>query len=74
MRVFSSKALALLRKKRYQEQLIEKARGQLDNLEAMVESIEFQQMENEVIEGIKAGNEALSSLQEVRRTVSECVN
>ncbi|XP_053309028.1 charged multivesicular body protein 6 [Spea bombifrons] len=59
------KAKLLLKKKRYQEQLLEKTDNQISNLEKMVEDIEFAQIELKVIEGLKLGNECLKKMHEV---------
>ncbi|KAM4691609.1 charged multivesicular body protein 6 [Rhinophrynus dorsalis] len=59
------KAKFLLKKKRYQEQLLEKTDNQISNLEKMVEDIEFAQIEMKVIEGLKVGNECLKKMHEV---------
>ncbi|XP_053562560.1 charged multivesicular body protein 6 [Bombina bombina] len=59
------KAKLLLKKKRYQEQLLEKTDNQISNLEKMVEDIEFAQIELKVIEGLKVGNECLKKMHEV---------
>ncbi|KAE8575903.1 hypothetical protein XENTR_v10003982 [Xenopus tropicalis] len=59
------KAKLLLKKKRYQEQLLEKTDNQISNLEKMVEDIEFAQIEMKVIEGLKVGNECLKKMHEV---------
>ncbi|XP_053300413.1 charged multivesicular body protein 6 [Pleuronectes platessa] len=59
------KALLLLKKKRYQDQLLEKTENQLSNLERMVQDIEFMQIEMEVIEGLKVGNDCLRSMHEI---------
>ncbi|XP_075073013.1 charged multivesicular body protein 6 [Mixophyes fleayi] len=59
------KAKLLLKKKRYQEQLLEKTDNQITNLEKMVEDIEFAQIEMKVIEGLKVGNECLKKMHEV---------
>ncbi|XP_012726469.3 charged multivesicular body protein 6 [Fundulus heteroclitus] len=59
------KALLLLKKKRYQDQLLEKTEGQISNLEHMVQDIEFMQIEMKVIEGLKIGNECLKSMHEI---------
>ncbi|XP_022916983.1 charged multivesicular body protein 6-A [Onthophagus taurus] len=58
------RAKLLLRKKRYQEQLLERADGQLQNLEKMTHDIEFAQIEIQVVNGLKQGNEALKKLNE----------
>ncbi|KAM6403679.1 charged multivesicular body protein 6 [Rhynochetos jubatus] len=71
------KALLLLKKKRYQEQLLEKTENQISNLERMVQDIEFTQIEMKVIEGLKIGNECLNkmhqvmSIEEVERIMGE---
>ncbi|CAL8265647.1 charged multivesicular body protein 6 [Gadus morhua] len=59
------KALVLLKKKRYQDQLLEKTDNQISNLERMVQDIEFTQIELKVIEGLKVGNDCLKSMHEV---------
>ncbi|XP_073410819.1 charged multivesicular body protein 6 isoform X1 [Dendrobates tinctorius] len=59
------KAKLLLKKKRYQEQLLEKTDNQISNLEKMVEDIEFAQIEMKVIEGLKIGNDCLKKMHEV---------
>uniref|UniRef100_UPI00358ED8F8 charged multivesicular body protein 6 n=1 Tax=Myxine glutinosa TaxID=7769 RepID=UPI00358ED8F8 len=60
-----SKALLLLKKKRYQEQLLEKTDAQITNLENMVQDIEFAQIEIKVMEGLKVGNDSLKKMHEV---------
>ncbi|XP_071443473.1 charged multivesicular body protein 6-A-like [Hetaerina americana] len=59
------KALLLLRKKKYQEQLLSKTDGLLNNLENMVQDLEFSQVEMQVLDGLKAGNEALKKVHEI---------
>uniref|UniRef100_A0A8C5RB66 Charged multivesicular body protein 6 n=1 Tax=Leptobrachium leishanense TaxID=445787 RepID=A0A8C5RB66_9ANUR len=59
------KAKLLLKKKRYQEQLLEKTDNQISNLEKMVEDLEFAQIELKVIEGLKVGNDCLKKMHEV---------
>ncbi|KAK8766299.1 vacuolar protein sorting 20 isoform X2 [Amblyomma americanum] len=59
------KAKLLLKKKRFMEQMLEKTDGQLTNLERMVHDIEYAQIEIQVVEGLKAGNESLKKLHEV---------
>uniref|UniRef100_A0A670JT56 Charged multivesicular body protein 6 n=1 Tax=Podarcis muralis TaxID=64176 RepID=A0A670JT56_PODMU len=71
------KAKFLLKKKRYQEQLLDKTENQISNLERMVQDIEFTQIEMKVIEGLKIGNECLNkmhqvmSIEEVERIMDE---
>uniref|UniRef100_A0A3P9MP08 Charged multivesicular body protein 6a n=1 Tax=Oryzias latipes TaxID=8090 RepID=A0A3P9MP08_ORYLA len=59
------KALVLLKKTRYQDQLLNKAESQISNLEHMVQDIEFMQIEMKVIEGLKVGNDCLKSMQQM---------
>ncbi|XP_043273041.1 charged multivesicular body protein 6 [Venturia canescens] len=59
------RALLLLRKKKFQEQVLSRTDGQLENLEKMVYDIEFAQVETRVIDGLKVGNVALKKLHEV---------
>ncbi|XP_070596316.1 charged multivesicular body protein 6 [Erythrolamprus reginae] len=71
------KAKLLLKKKRYEEQLLDKTENQISNLERMVYDIEFTQIELKVIEGLKIGNECLNrmhqvmSIEEVERIMDE---
>lgn len=59
------RAKLLLRKKRFMEQMLEKTDGQLTNLERMVHDIEYAQIEIQVVEGLKVGNESLKKLHEM---------
>ena len=59
------KAKLLLQKKKYTESLLEKTDGQLSNLEQMVGNVVFAQIELEVVEGLKKGNEALNTLHKI---------
>ncbi|KAM9780160.1 charged multivesicular body protein 6-like [Neosynchiropus ocellatus] len=59
------KALLLLKKKRYQDQLLDKTENQISNLEQMVQDIEFMQVEMKVVEGLKVGNECLKRMHEI---------
>lgn len=54
----------LLKKKRFQEQLLQKTDGQLENLERLTQDIEFAQVELEVVSGLKTGNEALKKIND----------
>ncbi|KAK9767645.1 Vacuolar protein sorting-associated protein 20 [Basidiobolus ranarum] len=56
------RALLALKKKKYQEQLLEKTDGQLLNLEELVSSIEFALVEKEVLAGLSSGNEVLKEI------------
>jgi len=55
-------ALLALKKKKYQEGLMEKTDNMLMNLEEIVNSIEFAQMEKEVFDRLKTGNETLKEI------------
>ncbi|XP_056128401.1 charged multivesicular body protein 6 isoform X2 [Rhinichthys klamathensis goyatoka] len=59
------RALLLLKKKRYQDLLLDKTEIQIANLERVVQDIEFAQIEVKVIEGLKAGNDCLKQIHEV---------
>ncbi|XP_076438090.1 charged multivesicular body protein 6-A-like [Babylonia areolata] len=59
------KAKLMLRKKKFQESLIEKTDGQLDNLEKLVNDLEFAQVEHEVVKGLEVGNAALKKMHEI---------
>lgn len=60
-----NKAKLLLRKKRYQEQTLERTDNQLENLEKMVQDVEFAQIQIQVADGLKQGNEALKKMHEI---------
>lgn len=60
-----SRAKLLLRKKRYQEQVLQRTDGQLENLEHMTHDLEFAQIELQVIDGLKHGNEALKKVNDI---------
>jgi len=59
------RAKLLLRKKKFQEGLLEKTDGQLDNLERLVQDLEFSQVEQQVLDGLKEGNAALKKANEM---------
>ncbi|KAK0178621.1 hypothetical protein PV327_007497 [Microctonus hyperodae] len=59
------RALSLLRKKKFQEQVLFKTDSQLENLEKMVHDLEFAQVEAKVIDGLKIGNVALKTLHDI---------
>ena len=59
------KAKLLLKKKRYLESLLEKTDQQLENLQQMVDNIEFTQIEMKVVEGLKTGNECLQQMHKI---------
>lgn len=55
----------MLRKKKYQEKLLENTDSQLENLEKLASDIEFAQVELKVLDGLKTGNAALKKVHEV---------
>ncbi|XP_043521591.1 charged multivesicular body protein 6 [Frieseomelitta varia] len=59
------RALLILRKKKFQEQILSKTDGQLENLELMVHDLEFAQVELKVVDGLKVGNAALKKLNDL---------
>lgn len=59
------RAKLLLKKKRYLESLLEKTDQQLDNIQQMVDNIEFAQIEMKVVEGLKTGNQCLEQMHKV---------
>eukprot|EP00731_Ephydatia_muelleri_P029272 Em0020g916a len=59
------KAKLLLKKKRYLEGMLTKTDTQLDNLQEMVERIEYAQVEIQVVEGLKQGNECLEKMHQM---------
>ncbi|CAI8024678.1 Charged multivesicular body protein 6 [Geodia barretti] len=59
------KAKLLLKKKRFLEGLLANTDTQLENLQQMVDTIEFTQIEVKVVEGLKLGNEALNQLHKI---------
>lgn len=62
-----SLALLALKKRNYQNSLLEKTQNQLFTLEQLVQSIEFAQVEAQVVHGLKAGNAILTEIsQEIR--------
>ncbi|KAK9887882.1 hypothetical protein WA026_000186 [Henosepilachna vigintioctopunctata] len=58
------RAKLLLKKKRFQEQLLLKTDGQLQNLEQLTHDIEFATVELQVVEGLKLGSEALKKVND----------
>lgn len=55
----------LLRKKKYQENLLITTDAQLENLEKLAADIEFAQVEIQVLDGLKSGNAALAKVHEI---------
>lgn len=71
------KAKLLLKKKRYFESTLEKTDQQLENLQGLVDNIEYAQVEMKVVDGLKQGNECLKqmhklmSIEDVERIMEE---
>ena len=71
------KARTLLKKKRYQENLLSQCDGQLDSIQQLIYSLEFAQVQLQVVENLKLGNESLKklnslmSVEEVERIMEE---
>jgi charged multivesicular body protein 6 len=59
------KAKLLLRKKKYQESLLTRTNGQLDKLDTLVYDLEYSQVERQVLDELKEGNEALKKANEM---------
>lgn len=55
----------ILRKKKYQENLLSNTDKELEVLEKLTADLEFAQVQQKVIEGLKVGNEALKKVHEV---------
>lgn len=55
----------MLRKKKYQEKLLENTDAQLETLEKLTSDIEFAQVESQIIDGLRVGNAALKKIHEV---------
>lgn len=56
------RALLLLRKKKFIEEQLKKTDGTLDNIEKMIQDIEFSQIEMQVVDSLKIGNESLKQI------------
>ncbi len=52
----------LLKKKKYQEKLLEQSEQHLTKVESLISDLEFAQVEVEVLAGLKKGNDALKKL------------
>ncbi|KAL0482147.1 vacuolar protein sorting protein VPS20 [Acrasis kona] len=57
------KAKLALSKKKYQETLMQKTDVQLSNLQQLLDTIEFALVEKQFVDGLKAGKDALVSIQ-----------
>ncbi|XP_068193467.1 charged multivesicular body protein 6-like [Antennarius striatus] len=58
------KTLLLLKKKRYQDQLLDKTEIQTSNLERLIQDIEVLEIDMKVIEVLKFGNDCLKSMHQ----------
>eukprot|EP00013_Stygamoeba_regulata_P021153 CAMPEP_0177656616 /NCGR_PEP_ID=MMETSP0447-20121125/15678_1 /TAXON_ID=0 /ORGANISM="Stygamoeba regulata, Strain BSH-02190019" /LENGTH=214 /DNA_ID=CAMNT_0019160779 /DNA_START=52 /DNA_END=696 /DNA_ORIENTATION=+ len=56
-------ALLCLKKKRFQETSLERAEGMLFNIEELINSVEFAQMQKETFDRLKEGRDALQEIQ-----------
>ncbi|KAF5384975.1 hypothetical protein D9615_001420 [Tricholomella constricta] len=56
------RAVIALRRRKYQQSLLLKTDGQLENLEQLVSTIEFSLVEVSVLHGLKQGNEVLKEI------------
>ncbi|KAF9414859.1 hypothetical protein HW555_007328 [Spodoptera exigua] len=59
------RAKLLLKKKKYQEKLLQNTDNQLDKLEQLTHDLEFAQIEIQVIDGLRTGNEALKKVNDI---------
>ncbi|KAG8936518.1 Peptidyl-prolyl cis-trans isomerase cyp8 [Tulasnella sp. 418] len=72
-----TRALTALRRRKYQEGLLQKTDGQLEVLENLVSTVEFALIEKDVMFGLKQGNEVLKqihaemSIESVEKLMSE---
>lgn len=55
----------ILRKKKYQENLLATTDKELEALEKLTSDIEFSQVQQQVLDGLQVGNEALKKIHEV---------
>lgn len=60
-----TRALTLLKKKKFQEKLVSQADGQLTTLEQLISDVEFTQIQHKVLEGMKVGNECLKQMHQI---------
>lgn len=59
------RAKLILRKKKYQENLLGTTDKELEALEKLTSDLEFAQVQQQVVDGLKVGNEALKKIHEV---------
>jgi hypothetical protein len=53
------RGLLALKRRKYQENMLQKTEGHLINLETMVNSIEFASLQSQVVDAFKTGNDVL---------------
>lgn len=63
--VFFRRAKLILRKKKYQENLLGTTDKELEALEKLTSDLEFAQVQQQVLDGLQVGNEALKKIHEV---------
>ncbi|PIC54674.1 hypothetical protein B9Z55_000383 [Caenorhabditis nigoni] len=59
------RALLILKKKRYQENIIDQTLKHLSRIEQMVTDLEFAEVQQRVTEGLRQGNEALKKMNQL---------
>lgn len=59
------RALIVLKRKKYMEEILSRTDKQLETLETLVSDIEFTQIEVSVVEGLRVGTEALKQLNKL---------
>jgi len=59
------RAKLILRKKKYQENLLGTTDKELEALEKLTSDLEFAQVQQQVLDGLQVGNEALKKIQEI---------
>lgn len=59
------RAKLILRKKKYQENLLGTTDKELEALEKLTSDLEFSQIQQQVIDGLQVGNEALKKIHDV---------
>uniref|UniRef100_A0A914Z991 Charged multivesicular body protein 6 n=1 Tax=Panagrolaimus superbus TaxID=310955 RepID=A0A914Z991_9BILA len=58
------RALLMLKRKRYQESIMDRIAKQMDNIDSMVSELETAQLNKDVLEKLKQGNEALQLINQ----------
>ncbi|XP_064090122.1 charged multivesicular body protein 6-A-like [Macrobrachium nipponense] len=59
------RAKLLLRKKKFIEEQLNKTDGTLENIERMIQDLEFAQIEMKVVDSLKVGNESLKQINQM---------